>query len=186
MDLLVVKLTRGLTLRISSGAEWWSCEDVVAVFPRAGHLADGLLEVFAHDDDLTIRAPLAAVLAAVAQKLAAGDYEGEESELEESTTEYDTTCSACQRAREISPPPAPRPADPSAQRLTEEALARHTAATSRSRSRSRSPRGDRRCCIHCGRFEDRSDEYGPYGTTCPDCLGAYGTVNMPSPPEAGR
>jgi hypothetical protein len=54
------------------------------------------------------------------------------------------------------------------------------------RDRSRSPRGDRRCCFHCGRFEDESDEYGPYGTTCPECLGTHGTANMPSPPEAGR
>jgi hypothetical protein len=170
MDLLVVKLPRGLTLRVGSGAEWWSCEDVVAVFPRAGHLADNVLNAFAHDDNLTIRAPLAAVLAAVAQGLAANDYGGEESELEASGDSC--SCTFCEREREGSPPPPPLPADPSAQRLTEDALARHTEATNRDRSRSRSPRGDRRCCIHCGRFEDESDEYGPYGTTCPDCLRA--------------
>jgi hypothetical protein len=155
---------------------------VVTVFPCAGHLADNVLNAFAHDEDQTIHAPLAAVLAAVAQELA-GDYGGEYSEQEASEDSCD--CTLCEREREASPPP-PLPADPSAPRLTEEALARHTRAAERDRSRSRSPRGDRRCCIHCGRFEDKSDEYGPYGTTCPDCLGVYGTVNMPSPTEAGR
>jgi hypothetical protein len=193
MDLFIVKLPRGFTLGVGRVSEWQVRADVVAVFPCAGELANDVLNAFAHDADRTIHAPLTAVLAAVAQGLAAYDYDyggGETepdeptTEPDEPTTEYGTLCSGCRR--EVSPPPAPLPADPSAPRLTEEALARHTAETGRSRSRSRSPRGDRRCCIHCGRFEDESDEYGPYGTTCPDCLGRYGTVNAPSPPEAGR
>jgi hypothetical protein len=160
--------------------------DVVAVFPCAGHLADNVLGAFAHDDDLTICAPLAAVLAAVAQGLAADDCGGEESELEASGDSCSCTFCEREREREASPPPAPRPAEPSAQRLTEEALARHTEATSRARSRSRSLRGDRRCCIHCGRSEDESDEYGPYGTTCPDCRCARESADKPSTTEAGR
>jgi hypothetical protein len=99
MDLLIMKLPRGLTQRVSSGVEWWSCEDVLAVFPRAGAYADGILDAFAHDDNLTIRAPLACLMAAVAHQISTYTYESDESELDEPTTEYDTTCSACQRAR---------------------------------------------------------------------------------------
>jgi len=140
MDLLIVKFPHGLKLQLTRGAEWWSCGDVLAVFPRAGHLADDVLNAFAHDDRLVIRAPLAAVLAAVAHARAvAGDDDDDDDDDESgSTTEYGTLCSGCRRERETSPPP-PQPVDPSAPRLTEAALARHTRARSRSPARAEDP-----------------------------------------------
>jgi hypothetical protein len=138
----------------------------VAVYPGVGHLADGIVNDFARTGaaaaDRTIHAPIAVLMAAVARRLSAWDFDYEDRGAE--PTEYDTLCSSCRREREVSPPPLP--ADPSAQRLTEAALASHTRVAERSRARSRSPRDHRRC-THCGDSEDEPEEYE---TICAPCL----------------
>jgi hypothetical protein len=145
MDLMIRQGPHGLSVRAGSIANWLTppWDDVVAILPRMGPHADAIADALVRDDSVTRHAPFSTILAVVARVIADGDGEEEDEDADESgsTTEYGTLCSCCRRERETSPPPPPLPADPSAPRLTEDALARHTQATERDRSRSRSPRG---------------------------------------------
>jgi hypothetical protein len=140
MDLLIVKLPRGYTLCAGSDEKWSSCNAVVAVFRRAGWQTSDVLSALAHDDDLTIHAPLAVILAAVALRLSAWDFDyedrGAEPTEQDEPIENGTLCTGCRVDRACFLRHLPLPADPSTPRLTEEALAQHTRAQDRDRSRS--------------------------------------------------
>jgi hypothetical protein len=120
MDLYIVKLSRGYSVRVGRVSNW-PCPRttaVVAVYPGLGHLADDLVRDFSRTADRTIHVPIAVLLAAVARRLGAWDVDyadegGARSrsprdhrrcthcgDSEDEPEEYETICAPCLRRRD--------------------------------------------------------------------------------------
>jgi hypothetical protein len=96
MDLFIVRTIHGFRLRMGYVSEWSSPWDtVVAVFPRAGHLVDDVVNALSHDDHLVIQAPISCVL-----EVSDADDDDDDDD--------DSLCPGC--SCEAPPPPVLRPA----------------------------------------------------------------------------